>query len=154
MRALPLLVVLAASLTLAGCTGGGGVEPSPSATDDGQANASDIKVGDCLNDSDVEDEVTTVPIVDCTLPHDREAYSSIILSDGSFPGADVIKQKAIDGCTTDFNNFVGVNYDQSTLSFAYYYPTTESWANGDRQILCMIFDPAGKTTGSLDGAAK
>ena len=32
--------------------------------------------------------------------------------------------------------------------------TAESWASGDREILCIIYDPAGQVTGSLEGAQR
>ena len=83
-----------------------------------------------------------------------EAYSSIQVPDGDYPGEDAILAQAEQDCLAAFNTFAGINYDQSTLSFSYYYPTAGSWDNGDREILCLIYEFDVKTTGSLAGAAR
>jgi hypothetical protein len=159
-RALALLTVGAASIALAGCSllGGGITDGTPSgeetSTTGETTDVFTIKVGDCLNDGGSTGEVSDVPVVDCAVPHDSEAYASIIMDDGEFPGEDAVTAQAETDCTTEFNTFVGLDYSTSSLDFAYYYPTEQSWGQGDREILCLIVDPAGQTTGSLQGAAK
>lgn len=155
-RALVALTVGAAGFALAGCSllpGGGGTTTD---TGDGgdTVDVFTIAVGDCLNDGGVEGEVSEVVQVDCAEEHDSEAYASIIMDDGDFPGDAAVEDQAITDCTTEFNSFVGLDYQASVLDFAYYYPTEASWGNGDREILCLIVDPAGKVTGSLEGAAR
>jgi len=118
-----------------------------------------IKVGDCLNDSSAGDSVTTVPTVDCAEPHDSEAYKSIILDDETFPGLETIKGYANTGCADAFEAFVGVSYDDSLINLNYYYPTEETWATGDREILCLArdTDETGaevQATGSLKGVKR
>lgn len=155
-RALVALTIGAAGFALAGCSllpGGGNTTTDTG--DDGQTvDVFTIAVGDCLNDGGVEGEVSEVVKVDCAEEHDSEAYASIIMDDGDFPGDAVVEDQAISDCTTEFNSFVGLDYQSSVLDFAYYYPTEASWGNGDREILCLIVDPAGKVTGSLEGAAR
>lgn len=148
--------VVAASISLAGCSlfGGSGSAPSATSTSGASTDVFQVKVGDCLNDAAVEGEVSTVPTVDCAQPHDSEAFASIAMAEGDFPGAAAVKTQSEDGCTAQFNKFVGVDYGSSTLEYSYYYPTAESWAQGDREILCLIADPAGPTTGSLKGSAR
>ena len=152
-RVLVALTLGAASIALVGCSGSGGNTPAATNTAD-STDVFTIKVGDCLNDADVQGEVSEVPTVDCAQPHDSEAYASITMADGEFPGADAVKTQSESGCTEKFNSFVGVDYGTSKLDYSYYYPTAESWAQGDREILCLILDPAGQTTGSLKGAAR
>lgn len=158
-RSLLALTVGAASLALAGCSllggagTGTGVDPQPGAGEN--TDVFTIQVGDCLNDAGSEgEEVSEVPTVPCTEPHDSEAYASIIMDDGDFPGQQAANDQAVADCTIEFNAFVGLDYETSKLNFAYYFPTEASWANGDREILCLISDPAGKATGSLKGAAR
>jgi hypothetical protein len=157
-RGLAALTLGAASLALAGCSllGGSNNTPTDASTDSSgdSADVFTIKVGDCLNDGAVEGEVSTVPIVDCSEPHDSEAFASIAMTDGEFPGDDAVKTQAESGCTAQFNTFVGADYSTSVLDYSYYYPTADSWAQGDREILCLVLDPAGQTTGSLKGAAR
>lgn len=153
-RALAALAVGAAGLALAGCSllpGG------TTTTDTGDGETVDvftIAVGDCLNDENIEGEVSDVVKVDCAEEHNSEAYASIIMDDGDFPGDAVVEEQAVADCTTEFNSFVGLDYQASALDFAYYYPTEASWGNGDREILCLIVDPAGPVSGSLKGAAR
>lgn len=162
-RSLLALAVGAASLALAGCSllggagTGTGVDPQPGAGEN--TDVFTIQVGDCLNDGGSVGEVSEVPTVPCTEPHDSEAYASIIMDDGDFPGQQAADDQAVADCTTEFNAFVGLDYQTSKLDFAYYFPTEASWANGDREILCLILavDEAGnavKVTGSLKGAAE
>lgn len=154
-RALTALVVGATGLALAGCSLlGGSSGPAATSTASAGADVFTIKVGDCLDDAALEGQVSKVPTVDCAQPHDSEAYSSITMDGKSFPGADAVKSQSESGCTAAFNTFVGIDYNASKLAYSYYYPTAESWAQGDREILCIISDPAGKTTGSLKGAAR
>lgn len=153
-RALIALAVGGAGLALAGCSllpGGGGT----TTTDGGETvDVFSIGVGDCLNDGDIEGEVSETVKIACSEPHDSEAFASIIMDDGDFPGDGAVEDQAIADCTTEFNAFVGLDYQSSVLDFSYYYPTADSWANGDREILCLIVDPGVKVTGTLEGAAR
>ncbi len=158
-RVLAVASVAGASLALAGCSLLGNVvaDPSPAPTDSTGATDTDafaIKVGDCLNDGNIDGEVTSVPTIACDQPHDSEAFASVIMDDGPYPGEDAVLAQADVDCKTAFEGFAGINYDQSILDFSYYYPTEGSWANGDREILCLIYEFQVKTTGSLAGAAR
>jgi Septum formation len=157
-RALAVTTVATATLALAGCSLLGNiVSGNDSGTDTGPGTDTDvftIVVGDCLNDGSLEGEVSTVRTIDCAEPHDSEAYASIIMTDGEFPGDQAVQDQATADCTTQFSTFVGLAYAESIYNFSYYYPTAASWAQGDREILCLIIDEAGKTTGSLAGIAR
>lgn len=156
-RTLAVLTIGAASIALAGCSLIGNVTANDPATDPSEGVETDafaIEVGDCLNDGNLEGEISTVPTIDCAEPHDSEAYASIIIDDGPYPGEDAIFEQADADCVAEFNTFVGVNYDESVLNFSYYFPTEGSWENGDREILCLIYEDGTKTVGSLAGAAR
>ena len=158
-RSLTVLAVGAASLALAGCSllgniTGGNTDPGTETDTGTDVDVFTIAVGDCLNDGGVDGEVTTVPTVDCAELHDSEAYASVLMPDGEFPGDAAVEDFAVAECTSAFGDFIGLSYEESTLSFSYYYPTAESWANGDREVLCLLVDPAGQVEGSLKGAAR
>ena len=149
-----LLAVGAASLLLAGCSllpganGGDTTANDPEQGDD----VFSIKVGDCLNDADVSEEVQTVPIVDCADAHDSEAYYAEDLTDGDFPGLDSIAASAEQICAPQFETFIGLPDADSIYTYSYYYPTEESWGAGDREILCVAYsDDLSQVTGSLKG---
>ncbi|CAN5416581.1 septum formation family protein [soil metagenome] len=155
-RVLALSTVVAAALLLSGCSLLGqlnnatprnaGGTPTAENTD---ADVFSIRVGDCLDDATSSGTVTTAPIVPCSTPHDSEAYTSIKMAGGAFPGADAVKTQADEGCAKAFPDFIGIPYDDSNLSISYYFPTKESWSNGDHEIMCTVYDEGAKTTGTL-----
>lgn len=161
-RALTVAIVAVAGLGLTSCSLLNQVTNTTERDDDGQvvegnddADAFSIQVGDCLNDASLSGTVTTVPIVPCSEPHDSEAYYADDLPPGDFPGDEEIKAAADELCYGAYEPFVGIPYEESSLEFSYYMPTGDSWANlDDREILCVIYDPAGQVTGSLANAAK
>ncbi|MEP6482454.1 MAG: septum formation family protein [Rhodoglobus sp.] len=160
-RAIAITTIAAAGLLLSGCsllnqvtnTTQRDASGTPTAAND-NADVFSIKVGDCLNDATATGTVTTAPIVPCSTPHDSEAFKSIKMAEGSFPGEDAVKTQADQGCGEAFSAFVGIAFDDSNLDISYYFPTKDSWKNGDREILCTVYDDGKKTTGSLKSAAR
>lgn len=110
-----------------------------------------MAVGDCLNEPSGT-QVSEVEFVPCDQPHDYEVYAELELPAGDYP-TDVDAQ-AETYCTEQFTSFVGVSFDESTLSLTYFTPTMDSWGEGDHLVSCIIVDPAGQTTGTLAGANK
>lgn len=144
-RALAVVALVAAGITLSGCSAIQGLLGN---------NVFTLEVGNCFNDEDLNGEVANVPIVDCSEPHDNEVYYSHLIADGAYPGLDTVTAEADAVCADQYEVFLGLPYEESTLEVGYFYPTETSWDGGDREILCMIFDPAGQVTGSLAGAAR
>ena len=157
--AVALLTLGAVAVTLAGCSV---LPPGPAARNasdapsqaNPSANVFSITVGECLDDATASGTVTTAPIIPCSHPHNSEAYKSIEMADGSFPGDAAVQSAANEGCATAFPGFVGIPYDDSKLSISYYFPTAESWKNGDRQIMCTVYDAGRRTTGTLKNAKR
>jgi hypothetical protein len=109
-----------------------------------------LKLGNCLDKAKLEDaNKDTDPFVSCTKPHDLEVFSHFALKGDEYPSVESIVSDAAARCAKSFTKFVGVDFGISALDFSYYYPTQSSWAGGDRMVDCVIFDPDGKTTGSL-----
>jgi len=155
-RFMALLAVGAASLVLAGCSllpgGNSGSGTGDTGTTDEGDDVFSIVVGDCLNDADVAETVSKVPIVDCSEPHDSEAFYAEDLPDGDFPGDDSVAASAEEICAPAFESFVGLSDADSIYTYYYYYPTDSSWASGDREILCVAgTDDFSQVTGSLKG---
>ena len=124
------------------------------ATESSKADAFKVKVGDCLekpNGSEVQD----VTIIPCSQDHDFEAFAATNLEDSAYPGDAVITQKAEDFCSKEFAAFVGKPFDESGLEMTYFFPTSESWKTGDKEIVCLVGGAAGaQTKGSLKGSKK
>jgi hypothetical protein len=112
----------------------------------------ELAVGDCLNQENLEDGVlSTDPLVACDEPHDLEVFATLTLDDGDYPAVETLVTFGAKKCAKEFTTFVGLDFGISALDFQYYYPTESSWANGDRGVDCVVFDPTQKTTGSMAG---
>jgi hypothetical protein len=120
-------------------------------TESEEVNVYDLAVGDCV--AAVTDGFT-VQTVPCPEPHSEEVFATAILpdGDGDFPGYEAIDAQAEEMCTAEFEGFVGLPYEDSTLHVNLVTPSEERWDAGDRVVLCMIYDPAGDTTGTLADA--
>ena len=73
-------------------------------------------------------------------------------------GSDEVSATADEICIDEFGDFVGIDYETSvTLDYWVLTPSEETWAVGDREVVCTIskYDETGnvvKVTGSLEGA--
>ncbi|MEO8529349.1 MAG: septum formation family protein [Pseudolysinimonas sp.] len=150
-----LRTVAAATLLCAGLSGCSALETLTAGSNVQPPGVFTLTVGDCLDDASVGDQVTSVPIVACSQEHDSEVFATSQVTDSAFPGSPTLDSDLRAFCSGDvFTQFVGVAYTDSALETRGYYPTVESWASGDRELLCTIYDPSGRTTGSLAGTAR
>ncbi|WP_181158565.1 septum formation family protein [Leucobacter massiliensis] len=154
----------AAALALSGCsmlnglTGGSAPERDAESGEvverNDAADVFEIKPGDCLLTEEGSFETASVPVVPCDEPHDDEVYHAFELPDGEFPGEAAIQERFAEVCPAEFESFAGIAYADSALEIWPFTPTEGSWAAGDREVLCVVYDPAAQTTGSLRGAAR
>ena len=145
-RTLAILLAAVAGIALAGCS------LLPGNTVD--SNVFTLVVGDCFN-GDYEGGARAVTFVDCAEPHESEVYASIMMDGGDFPGEDAVLAQADTDCYAAYGSFVGLSWEESVLNFGVLFPSAESWALSDREILCIIYDPARTlTSGSLAGVAR
>jgi Septum formation len=118
-----------------------------------EATVFQLEDGDCLtSDPSVQGEVSEVPKVDCEDPHFSEVFHTYTIDANTLPSAGDMEGIVEDQCLAEFETFVGMPYTESALEVTWLEPTPESWERGDRELVCMITDPAGQTTGSLEGA--
>ena len=122
--------------------------------DGGSLDAFQIQVGDCFDDvSSYEEEIHNLPGVPCSEPHDNEAFAVFDVTMASYPG-DEMGEVAYDSCMQRFERFVGKDYESSSLEIMTLYPTTESWKQHDREIVCALYDmDDNKLHGSVKGLA-
>lgn len=115
-----------------------------------------LRVGDCYNSKAEVPEselvvVGTVELVPCAESHGWEAFHDFELEDGPWPGDTEVARLAEGGCVEAFSDFTGESYQESSLEVYFFLPIEESWAEGDRTVLCNV--GAGvPTTGSLKGS--
>lgn len=125
-------------------------------TEEGTLSVFDLEVGDCgdLPDLEVYLSVTVVP---CDQGHEFEVYAISSFPDASgtaYPGDETAAGWADQECYASFASYVGVPWEDSPdLTYTYLYPTDESWAEDDREILCMLthVDEGTALTGSMEG---
>ena len=159
-RAAATALTCATALLLTGCSMLGGNEPerdeSGAITEAADADAFALRVGDCIEPVDWESEgFTTMPVTPCTEEHESEVFGSLLMDDGDFPGQAAVEAAATEFCDAEFATFVGVAWVDSELDYAFLGPSQETWEQADdREILCLAYDPAGLTTGSLKGAGR
>ena len=117
----------------------------------------DLAPGVCIEDAGAftgqeVNEITQTRSVPCRLPHGAEAYARSELPagpDAGFPGVGRLRTVAQETCRDRFRAFVGVPWTASEFEIAALWPSPESWADGDRLIVCAVFRLDGQTmTGS------
>lgn len=158
-------VALGAALTLAGCSLLPAAEPTRDETGqitqaEDNADVFALKVGDCLNSGDLADETSAVPVIPCADAHEDEVYYAHKITEATFPGDDKILEIADDVCAEHFEDFVGLPLEESELNFWNFFPSKDTWAENDREILCMAYhwdavtETVIKTTGTLANAKR
>lgn len=123
-------------------------------TESGDVDVFSLQVGDCINDDTLSGDVASAAAVPCGEAHDNEVYFSHMIEGDDFPGQEAVTTEADTACEQAFEEFVGVAYADSDLYFTHLTPTSGSWENGDREVLCLIYEPNQQVTGSLEGAAR
>jgi hypothetical protein len=121
---------------------------------EGTIDAFHMRVGDCFdNSSAFDEEVSDLPGVPCSEPHDYETYAVFDVSINSYPSEESMSELAYESCLDRFDPFVGTDYDSSILEIITLYPTDESWQQDDREIVCALYDMHDeKLVGSTQGS--
>lgn len=148
-----LLVLLLVVLT---ACGGAQRDDEGTITGEGDLDVFTLTVGDCFSTDSDADEITSVGGVPCDQAHNGEVFALVDYpADGSaeWPGQDALDAFSDEGCVAEFEDYVGLSYNESRLGISYLQPTEGSWSDGDREVVCLVVDPeAETTTGSLRDA--
>jgi hypothetical protein len=90
----------------------------------GTMSAFEIQIGDCFDDEAFSSgEISELPLWD--------------ISASVFPGDDEVDMLATNGCYERFEASIGKSYEESVIDFTTMYPSSGSWANGDREVVCI-----------------
>jgi len=122
----------------------------------GQQSVFSLPIGTCFDDQ-ADGEISSVPEVDCSEPHDNEVFALIEYTETTtYPGADQMSAISEELCITQFEEYVGLDYQSSALAVFPIFPTEESWnEDEDREIICALYNvDLSKLTGSMEGAAR
>ncbi|MFD6094461.1 hypothetical protein ACFWGN_20295 [Oerskovia sp. NPDC060338] len=139
-------------------------EPGGEVTAASDADVFSLQIGDCVNqvaadaeqptDSDDYEEVSSMPVVPCGDPHTDELYAEKELEAGDYPGDEAIASLTEEFCLAEFEGFVGLSYEESSLDIWPMLPVQVGWeTDDDRVVQCFITAGTEPTTGSLKGSA-
>lgn len=180
-RSLPIAGIFLATLLLAACDASDSsptpaptpvLTPTQSVVASAAASASasadagegqetsvfDLENGDCFDASG--DEVDTVTVVDCALPHTYEAFAIFdheAGTDAPYPGDEALLEYADSACQPYFEEYVGIAYADSQYWITSVTPSRQTWEEGDdREIVCALKlgEDAEETTGSAEGTGQ
>ncbi len=117
----------------------------------------DLEVGDCF--SAEGESASTVSVVDCSVTHVYEVFFVFdheATGQDPFPGDEEISSYADERCEPPFEEYVGNDYDTSIYWITSVTPSDETWAEGDREIVCTLRlgEDGEPTTGSAEGAGE
>ncbi|MDP9407999.1 MAG: septum formation family protein [Actinomycetota bacterium] len=118
----------------------------------GLVRVGDLAVGDCFDDVAAGlNEVEEVPVVPCEGPHANEVFAVLEQPGEEYPGEEEMGSLAGEGCYAAFEEYVGAPVETSALTAFPIAPTAESWASGDREVVCVLTG-TGPRTGSAQGS--
>jgi hypothetical protein len=156
--ALAPVALVAGLLAAPGCgaddgTAGGG---PPATVREGPVAATAVVVGDCLNGivlgAAERREISSARVVSCEREHGLEVYATFALDPADFeleapaeyPGPARVVRAADEGCAERIQQIVD---DPDAFGLIALWPSEESWAAGDRDVACAVFDPSGNAYG-------
>lgn len=150
------ILVVVAGGAIAGWMGMADRDDDGAIAKSGELAATELRVGDCLDDPGAQTEVTEIRAVPCDDPHDLEVYHEFTYADAySPPSPDEALSLIEQGCFPAFEAFIGAPYEDSELDIYWFEPTTAGWARGDRTVQCAVYVPDGsQLTGSARGSGR
>lgn len=120
----------------------------------------DLEVGDCF--SVESDELTTVVVVACEESHEYEAFALLDHEAGDadpYPGDEAMLEYGNSACQAPFEAYVGREYETSIWYITSVFPSEETWATGDRELVCTLNQQDADSepiavTGSAEGSGE
>jgi len=140
------LAVVGLAATLGSCSLIGGSnqttprDPNSSITASQVIDPFSVQLGDCLMQP-ADETFSDLTVVGCNQAHDAEITNIFDMPDGSFNQDDVTA--AGEQCEAAAETYVGPHYADLGLDWNYFSPTSDSWADGDREIDCIIYTLSG-----------
>lgn len=120
---------------------------------DDDTEINELEVGDCVELDVFDEELSTLPVVDCDEPHGGEVYlvEDLFAGEDEFPGQDAVVRRVDEACVAAFEDYVGTPYLESSLELFSASPTRESWEFDDRTAVCFVIRPDGR---DLEGSVR
>ena len=108
-----------------------------SVTEGGSISATALQVGDCVNGLRNSTNLSSLPGVPCTQPHEGEVFAVFDLPAGDYPGSAAVDDQVSRECNdrlTAYSPSAGSDPDVGLFSV---YPLEQNWSRGDRQVVCL-----------------
>ncbi len=138
-----------AGLALAVLSGCGGTTHKDDTLMDAQTTGVlDIEGGECFSDPTYSEAAAeeVVLYTSCEDGADNQSYHFVHAPDGAWD-RDQVAELGWEGCGEEFRNR-WISQEESDLDFFPILPTEQTWADGDRVIMCAVYDPDGQLTES------
>jgi hypothetical protein len=102
-----------------------------------QQSVEDLSAGTCF-DVPAADSVSTITKVACDQAHDAEIFHNADFTEdaSSYPITLTFDRFAGEACTPAFETYTGESADDTDLTIGYFYPSRDSWGDGDREVTC------------------
>jgi hypothetical protein len=110
-----------------------------------------LEVGDCVAADPTGEQVSEVPTVDCAEPHVSEVFHTPAIDAEELPSAAEIGGIVQEECFAEFESFVAWPTSPRRSRSCLSSPATSRGSRATRELVCMITDPAGQSTGTLEG---
>ena len=108
----------------------------------GSRPVTDLTAGDCFDLADAKAElIDDVTKRDCTEPHEFEMVFVGDMPDGPYPSDAEVRLWVEANCFPAFNDYVGIDYQESVLGMGPITPTADGWNDGDHTVQCALFHP-------------
>ena len=101
-----------------------------------RTQSTELAVGQCLL-VPLNSQVNSVATTECTEAHTGEVYSVTTLKNDTMPSRDEMDELVHNTCYETFEAYVGTAPDETTLDYTAMSPTKQTWAKGDREIVCI-----------------
>ena len=107
--------------------------------------AADLKVGDCFMEPAATDEISEVQHRPCAEAHDAEVFAVLTYEGETYPIEMTLERFIDEQCLPAFATYTGAAIDtQTELTVGWFYPTRESWNDGDRGVTCYLIRSDGE----------
>jgi hypothetical protein len=120
-----------------------------------EINIMAAQAGECLMVPRIDAENLVTGLAEttaCGQIHDLEVYAVIPIVGSQYPGMEEVAIFAEEECVSAFESYVGVPESQSSLGYDTYFPSEQGWANGDRNVVCVLLSESGeRLRGSMAG---
>ena len=101
-----------------------------------RTQSTELAVGQCLL-VPLHSQVNSVATTECTEAHTGEVYSVTTLKNDTMPSRDEMDELVHNTCYETFEAYVGTSPEETTLDYTAMSPTKQTWAKGDREIVCI-----------------